>query len=118
MLTKELKKLSRRELVEIIYQMKKNEQRMQEEIAALQDALNDKRLQISEAGSIADAAAALTDLFSAAQTTADLYLSEIARMKEDAKRECEKMIEETRKKTDVRIRRRSMQKINAKPLNL
>ena len=39
MISKELKRLSRRELVDIIYQLKKNEQEMQEEIEkSLKDA--------------------------------------------------------------------------------
>lgn len=42
MISKDLKKLSRRELMDIIYQMKKNEQQMQEEIASLQEALQER----------------------------------------------------------------------------
>ena len=79
MISKELKKMSRRELMDIIYQMKKNEQQMQEEIASLQEALQDKRISLSVAGSVADAAASITNVFSAAQMTADLYLQDIAR---------------------------------------
>ena len=71
MVTKELKKLSRRELVDIIYQLKKNEQEKQEEIAALEEALQEKRIRVSVAGSIAEAAADITQIFSAAQQTAD-----------------------------------------------
>ena len=82
MINKELKRLSRRELVDIIYQLKKNEQAMQEEIESLKTALQDKRIRISSAGSIADAAMSMTDVFSAAQMSADLYLREIAQMKE------------------------------------
>ena len=99
---KDLKKLSRRELVEIIYQMKKNEQRMQEEIEALRAALEEKRIKIAQAGSIAEAAASLTDLFAAAQATADLYLGEIACMKAEAEKECKKIVEEV-KQTSAKI---------------
>jgi len=91
---KELKKMSRRELMDIIYQMKKNEQQMQEEIASLQEALQDKRIRLSVAGSVAEAAASITNVFSAAQMTADLYLQEIACMKEETERECAQKIEE------------------------
>lgn len=97
MIKKELKRLSRRELVDIIYQMKKNEQEMQEEIATLQASLQDKRIRISAAGSIAEAAAGITQVLSTAQTTADLYLNEIACMKADAEQECAKMLEDARK---------------------
>ena len=96
MVNKELKRLSRRELVDIIYQMKKNEQQMQEEIAALQEALEDKRIRLSAAGSVAEAAASITEVFSAAQKTADLYLHEIYCMKEETERECAKMIKEAK----------------------
>lgn len=56
MVSKELKKLSRRELVDIIYQLKKNEQLLQDEIASLREALQDRRIHLSTAGSIAEAA--------------------------------------------------------------
>ena len=98
MVSKELKKLSRRELVDIIYQMKRNEQQMQEEIASLREALEDKRFHLSSAGSIADAACSITSLFSAAQTSADLYLQEIASMKRDTEIECARMIDEAKEK--------------------
>lgn len=93
MVSKELKKLSRRELVDIIYQMKKNEQQLQEEVAALQEALQDKRIRIEEAGSVADAALSISDVLGAAQKTADLYLHEIACMKADTEKECARMLE-------------------------
>ena len=95
---KELKRLSRRELVDIIYQLKKNEQEMQEENAALKAALQDKRIRISNCGSIADAAVSVTDLLATAQSTADLYLQEIAEMKEKTQKECDQKIAETEQK--------------------
>ena len=68
MLDKELKNLSRRELVDIIYQMKKNEEQLLEQVSVLEKNLQDKRIRISEAGSIAEAAADITKIFSVAQT--------------------------------------------------
>lgn len=105
MVSKELKKLGRRELVDIIYQMKKNEQLQQEEIAALQEevaalqkALQDKRIHLSAAGSIAEAALSVTNVFSTAQAAADLYLQEIARMQLEAEVECARLIDEAKQK--------------------
>ena len=94
MLNKELSKLSRRELMDIIYQMKKNEQQMQEELASLREALEEKRIRLSEAGSVAEAAVSVSNVFSAAQMSADLYLQEVARMREDTEKECERMVAE------------------------
>lgn len=101
MISKELKKLNRRELVDVIYQMKKNEEQMQEQIAALEAQLQDRRIQISSAGSIAEAATDITDIFSVAQSTADIYLREVASMKEGAQKECDQMIEEAKKKVET-----------------
>lgn len=98
MIGKELKKMSRRELVDIIYQLKKNETQMQEKIAELEEALQDKRIKLSVAGSIAEAAMDMTNVFATAQRAADLYLHEISCMKADAERECAKIIEEAQEK--------------------
>ena len=97
MVSKELKKLNRGELIEVIYQMKKNEQQMQDEIASLQEELQERRIRVSVAGSIAEAAVSVTNLFSAAQATADLYLQEIACMKAETEQECAQMIEDARR---------------------
>lgn len=90
MMRKELKRLGRKELVEVIYQLKKNEQQLQEKIDELELQLQDKRIRMEVAGSIADAAMSVTNIFSTAQITADLYLHEIANMKERT----QKMLEE------------------------
>lgn len=101
MISKELKRLSRRELVDIIYQLKKNEQEMQEEIESLKNELQDKRISLSVAGSIADAAVSITNVFSTAQMTADVYLREISAMKEDAEKECVRKAEDAEKKVEA-----------------
>ena len=101
MIGKELKKLSRRELVDIIYQLKKNEQEEQEKIAILEEELQEQRIRISVAGSIAEAAVDITRIFSTAQKTADLYLSEIAAMKEETEKECAKMLEDARTQAEM-----------------
>ncbi len=101
MVSKELKHLRRKELVDIIYQLKKNELEKQEKIDALEEALQEKRIRISVAGSVAEAAADITQIFSAAQATADLYLSEIAAMKEETEKACAKMLEDTKKQAEM-----------------
>ena len=97
---KDLKKLSRRELVDIIYLLKKSEQEKQDQIISLEEALQEKRIRISAAGSIAEAAVNITNVFSVAQTTADLYLHEISCMKEDALAECQKIIGDAQRKAE------------------
>ncbi|MBR2151921.1 MAG: hypothetical protein IJ944_01375 [Clostridia bacterium] len=91
MLGKELKHLSRKELVDIIYQLKKNEDEMKEEIETLKKELEDKHFRLSAAGSIADASVAVTDLLATAQRTADIYLREIEELRAKTEEEYAKM---------------------------
>ena len=100
MVSKELKRLGRRELVDIIYQLKKNEQEKLERIAALEEELQEKRIRISVAGSIAEAATDITRIFANAQMTADLYLHEIAAMKTETEIACAQMLEDAKKQAE------------------
>lgn len=79
MAEKELRKLRRSELVDIIYQLKKNEQKLQEENAELKRLLEDRRIKLENVGSLAEAALALSDVFKAADEAAALYLEELRR---------------------------------------
>lgn len=93
----ELKNLNRRELVDIIYQQKRNEEQMQAQIAALQAELQDRHIKLSKAGSIAEAALSVTNVFAEAQASADLYLQEIAQLKEETEKQCAQRIAEAEK---------------------
>lgn len=77
MTDKEFKRLKRSELIEIIYEYQKREQALQSRVEALQAQLDEKNLKIQQAGNIAEATAALTGIFEAAQKTADAYLEHI-----------------------------------------
>lgn len=79
MADKELRKLKRSELVDIIYQMKKNEQKLQEENAELKRRLEDREIKMENVGSLAEAALALSDVFKAADEAVALYVEEINR---------------------------------------
>lgn len=73
MAEKDIKKLGRSELIEIIYQLKKSEQELQTQVETLQSQLLDRKLKVEKAGSIAEAALLLSDVFSSAQAAADTY---------------------------------------------
>lgn len=97
---KELKYLNRRDLIEIIYQLKKSEQELQAENEHLRKQLEIKRITLSKAGSVADAALALTDVFSTAQSAADVYLAEIEQRRKDIERDYNLIINDARKKSE------------------
>lgn len=73
----ELQRLSRQELMEIIYQLKKNEQELQTRLAEAEKKLQEREINISKAGSIADASLKLNEIFETAQKAADDYLRTI-----------------------------------------
>lgn len=107
---KELKSLKRSELIEIIYQLKKSEQELQKENEALRKSLESKRISLANAGSIADAALALADIFTTAQESADVYLAEIVQRKEELERDYDLIIDEANSKADEIVRKANEQR--------
>lgn len=80
----ELKKLNRAELLELlIAQMKENE-RLAGENEKLRTSLEDRRLELREAGSIAEAALKVNRVFEAAEAAAAQYLENIRRLSDGA----------------------------------
>ncbi len=77
MTEKELRRMSRRELIEIIFAMKKTELELRDKLQEAERQLENRKIQIAESGSIAEAALALSGVFEAAQAAADLYLQSI-----------------------------------------
>lgn len=77
MTDKELKHLSRSELIDIIYELQKQTQLAEEQARTAKAALNERALHIENAGSIAEAALQLNHVFETAQAAADQYLASI-----------------------------------------
>lgn len=77
MTDKELKRLSRVELIDIIYEMQKQSEEKDAQMQKMQTALDDRTLRIANAGSIAEAAFSINGIFEAAQAAADQYLASI-----------------------------------------
>lgn len=79
MTEKELKKLSRAELLELlVYQTKKVED-LQDELDEANRRLANRRIMLRNAGSIAEAALEINEVFQAAQAAADQYLENVKR---------------------------------------
>lgn len=77
MTDKELRKLSRAELIDIIYELQKQNSAAEAENARLRAELDDRTLRLANAGSIAEAALELNGVFTAAQAAADNYLNSL-----------------------------------------
>lgn len=73
----ELKKLNRRELLEMLYEQSRRMDDQQSEIDRLNAQLENRTLIMNNAGSIADAAIQLSEIFDVAQKTADVYVDSV-----------------------------------------
>ncbi len=77
MAEKELRRMSRTELIEIIYALQQENDALREQADALQAKLDDKSIRLEQAGSIAEASLALNRVFEDAQAAADQYLASV-----------------------------------------
>jgi len=77
MTKKELRRMSRLELLELLLDIDRENERLREEVTQLKMQLQSRQLKLEKAGSIAEAALALTRVFESAQAAADLYLENI-----------------------------------------
>ncbi|MCD8090051.1 MAG: DNA repair protein [Clostridiales bacterium] len=81
---KELRRMNRTELIEIIYVLQQNEKTLRQENEELKEKLKEKTIRIAEAGSIAEAALSLNRIFEDAQAAAEQYLHSVKEMTEGA----------------------------------
>ena len=95
MTDKEFRRLSRSQLIDIIYQLQLNQEELAVENEQLSEALADKRLRVSKAGNIAEAALEIHNVMQAAQDAATHYLEE---MKIMANNEYQQILEEAKNK--------------------
>lgn len=79
MTDRELKRLSRGELLEMLLALTKENEKLKQELEEARAALADRRLIIGEAGTMAEAALRLSGVFEAADRAARLYLENIRR---------------------------------------
>lgn len=96
MTDKEFKRLSRVQLIEVIYQLQLQIDALTEDNKKLAEELADKRLRIENAGSIAAAALELNNCFQSAQNAADQYLSEIRAIHNETEAQREKILADAR----------------------
>ena len=77
---KNIKKISRKELLEILVIQSKKIDELQIELDKTKKLLESKEILISEAGSIAEASLKLNKVFEIAQQAADQYLENIKKI--------------------------------------
>ena len=92
MTDKELQKLNRTELLEMLVQSSRKIDELNEKIASLENtvekakqALNDRKLDVQKAGNFADASVKINGVFEAAEKAARQYMENVRRICEEKK---------------------------------
>ncbi len=83
MTDKELRKLSRSDLLELLISQTEENRVLKSRVDQMQDQLLDRRIAVDKAGSIAEASLQLNGVFQAAEKAAQQYLENIQRMSEE-----------------------------------
>lgn len=96
MTDKEFKRLSRAQLIEIIYQLQLQIDELTERNQAIEKELTDKRLRIDNAGNLAEAALEINNCFLSAQNAAEHYLNEIKVIREETEAEQQRILAQAR----------------------
>lgn len=99
MTDKELRKLSRVELLEMLLEQSKEVARLKKELNKANEQLKSREILIDEAGSIAEAALQVNGIFDVAQEAADQYLDNIQLLSGRQKQICKKIEQESMQRT-------------------
>ena len=101
MTVKELKRLNRAELLELLLVQTKEMEKLRDELDAARAELAQRRLKIENAGDIATAALALNGVMEAAQAAAQQYLENMAAMEAETKQRCDRLLAEAKREAAV-----------------
>lgn len=92
MTEKELRRLNRRELLEMLIMQEKKLEQLQKKLDEAEAELSERRIAIKESGSIAEAALKLNGVFIAAQKAAEQYIDNIKMLNSVAEKPIDEVI--------------------------
>lgn len=100
MTDRDLRKLSRADLLELLLEQLKENEQLREELEAAQKQLGDRKILLENAGSIAEASLQLNGVFQAAEAACAQYIENIERLSARQEQLCAQMERETQAKCD------------------
>ena len=101
MTDKELQKLSRSALLEMLLEQSRENDRLRAQVEELARQLSDRQFKIDQAGSIAEASMQINQVFEAAQAAAEQYLENIRALSGRQEQICRKLEEESTQKANA-----------------
>ncbi|MBP3940213.1 MAG: hypothetical protein J6D00_01795 [Christensenellaceae bacterium] len=100
MMEKDLKRLNRAELLELLLVQTKEVERLSAALAEAEKKLAERELKIEKAGTLAEASLLVNGVFEACEAAAAQYLENIKRMQEETAARCEEIINEAYQKAE------------------
>lgn len=111
MTEKELKNLSRADLLEMLLSLSKENEQLKEHLEEAQKKVENKKITVKQLGNIAEASLQLNGVFTAAQAACDQYIENVkmmvaqhkkqcARQEKETTQECERMLAEANEQYD------------------
>ena len=104
MTERDLKKLSRGDLLELLLKQTKENEQLKAELAEAQEKLASRTIMLDEAGSIAEASLKLNGVFEAAQAACSQYIENIQTLSARQERICALLEAETRLRCEEMLR--------------
>jgi cell division septum initiation protein DivIVA len=80
MTDKELKKIKRAELLEMLLEARRENENLKQQLREADRKLNDRKIMLDKVGSIAEASLHINEVFETAQKAADQYLENVKRI--------------------------------------
>lgn len=103
MTERELRKLSRSDLLELLLTQRRENEQLRRRLDQAEARLADRTIQIDKAGSLAEASLLLSGIFDAAQDSCQYYLDNIQQLSERQNIICQQMEAETKERCDRMI---------------
>lgn len=100
MTDRELRKLSRADLLELLLEQLKQNEQLQSQLTAARNQLAERKRVMDKAGSIAEAALQLNGVFEAAQAACTQYIEDVEQLSERQAQICAQMERQTRETCD------------------
>lgn len=101
MTDKELKRLRRPELLEMLLTQVEENRKMKIRLKEMKEQLENRQIMINKAGSIAEAALQLSGVFQAAEVAAAEYLENVRRFSGEEEAACQRIEAEAREKAEA-----------------
>lgn len=99
MTDKELRRLKRIDLLKILIEQEKELEAAREEVKTLKEELNNRKMQLENAGNIAEAALQVNSFFEAAQKAAQQYLDNVQALSEQQEKKIMEQSKRNKEKT-------------------